>query len=112
MLKFLDGPAQNVTLCCARAPRFLRVTRSRKGQFDALDQLTDTPEPGEVLYAYEKAEDHGVVHYDGRDKQGRRFGRWEEVADYRLCTEQPSDAVMRDRKQWAAWATTRAEQKA
>lgn len=103
MLRFLDGPAAGKTLTCTRAPIYLRVVEDADGTFDALDQLTDVPEPGERIHVYRMAEDHGMVHYDGRDKQGRRFGRTEQCADYRLNPEQPDDATVRDTALWRAW---------
>ena len=103
MLKFLDGPAAGVLLGCARAPYFLRVVRDGL-TWDALDQLTDAPNPRESIHVYRKSEDHGTVHYDGRDKHGKRFGRWEQCADYRLHEHQPDDATIRNNALWAAWA--------
>lgn len=109
MLKFLDGPAAGVVLACSRAPHFLRVvhatdSRESEQEWDALDQLTDTPRHGEKVYVYRKTEDHGWVHYDGRDKNGRRFGRTEQCADYRLHESQPDDATLRNNAKWAGWA--------
>lgn len=109
MLKFLDGPAQGVMLSCARAPMFLRVvqatdSRESEQEWDALDQLTDRPRPGERIHVYIKAADHGTVHYDGRDKHGKRFGRWEQMADYRICDPQPDETTLRDQARWEAWA--------
>lgn len=105
MLRFLDGPAAGVSLCCARAPLFLRVVQDTAGKWDSLDQLADTPAPGETIHVYRKVSSEGTVHIDYRDAQGRRRGRWEQIAGYRLHEVQPDDATLRETAAWRAWAT-------
>jgi len=51
MTTFEDGPAKGQHLSLQRAPKFLRVVEDG-GKWDALDQPTDEPRPGETLYAY------------------------------------------------------------
>ena len=47
--------------------------------------------------------DAGMAFIDGQDKQGRRWGRCQAWADYRLYTEQPDDATARNTEAWRAW---------
>ena len=103
MLKFLDGPAAGVRLMCARAPLLLRVVRGVEGGWDALDQLGDTPAEGEAVHVYLKASDDGTVHIDYTDRDGRRRGRWEQCASYRLYDQQPDAATARDTTAWREW---------
>lgn len=111
MLKFLDGPAAGKVMSCSRAPIFLRVVSDAEGNVDALDQLCDVPKQQETVTVYVKAEDHGWVHYDGRDKHGKRFGRTEQCADYRLYERQPDDATARDNWRWRQWCQDEHERK-
>jgi len=106
MLRFLDGPAVGVSLCCSRAPLYLRVVRDGN-TWDAMDQPGDRPQDGETLYAYRRTADAGSIHYSGRDARGKRFGRTEQFAEYRLCEPQPDDATMRDAARWRGWAEAR-----
>ena len=106
MIRFLDGPAQGVTLPCARAPLFLRAVLNSVGGWDALDQLTDEPDPFERIEVYQLHGHAGSVHYDGINlSTGRRFGRTEMTGDYKYFPDQPSDQIVRDKQQWQAWAT-------
>jgi len=114
MTKFTDGPAAGKILPLARMPMplFLRVVKDG-GDIDALDQADDEPKAGEELFAYRKASSDGTVHVDGRDKNGKRFGRWYESCTYALCDNQPSQEVMRGTDSWREWcmANATAEQK-
>lgn len=105
MISFIDGPAQNLTLSLARAPRFLRVVHGAK--WDALDQIGDEPASSETLYAYEcatPADQIGSCFWDGRDpKTGRRTGGCSRIAEYRYVPNQPTDAQMRDQTHWEMW---------
>lgn len=103
MTKFENGPAADTTLCLARVPLFLRVAVADNGEVDALDQLDDEAKADETLYAYRKVSDDGTVHVDGRDRQGRRFGRWYVCATYALCEHQPDQATMLDVAAWREW---------
>jgi len=51
MTRFLDGPAEGVTLMLRRAPIYLRVVH-RGTEWDALDALDDRPTPDETIYVY------------------------------------------------------------
>ena len=114
MHKFIDGPAQGIVLCCQRAPLFIRVVRSHVG-FDALDQLDDTPESHEEVFVYVLYGKPGSVHYCGRDKNGKRFGRTEQTADYRLYDPSvlgpcPDQVCLRDNKLWREWCTVKRDE--
>lgn len=105
MTKFLNGPAAGQTLMLKRAPIYLRVVRLAIGvgssKWDALDQPTDNPETGEIVFAYKckcKGEP-GTVHLN----MGRKGGGWYAVAEYELCEVQPTDAEMRSTPAWQAW---------
>jgi hypothetical protein len=114
MLKFIDGPAAGQVLMCQRAPLFLRVVR--KGDvFDALDQISDEPAKNEEVFVYVLYGQVGSVHYCGRGKDGKRFGRTEQTAAYRFYDETvlgsgPNDATVRDTKLWQEWCTRKREQ--
>jgi hypothetical protein len=111
MITFLDGPAQGQTLALKRAPRFLRVTRFRAKEFDALDQLDDTPRVGEMLFAYEIAEYQGVYHLlCGRGAKSAS-GFYQQGA-YRFVVDQPDDATMRDTERWRQWCMARKDESA
>jgi hypothetical protein len=101
--RFEDGPAQNTALSLRRAPYYLRVVM-KDGKFDALDQLEDTPAADEQITVYFLKSNDGFVHVDGRDpKTGKRFGRTETMATYKLCPVQPDDATVRSTMLWQAW---------
>lgn len=105
MVSFLDGPAQGVHLTLQRTPTYLRVVRrSEAGKFvwDALDQLTDTPQLDETCFAYCLVGGTGVCHIDYTEK-GKRKGLWCKVATYCVCDPQPNDETMRDTSLWRAW---------
>lgn len=105
MTKFTNGPAAGKVLELLRMPMplFLRVTKAQDGTIDALDQLDDTPRDDEELFLYRKARDDGTVHVDGRDKKGKRFGKWYNCCTYTLHETQPDQATMRDGALWPAW---------
>jgi len=102
MITFIDGPAKGQTLALKRAPRFLRVTRTRGGTFDALDRLEDRPQPREALFAYEIAEYQGVYHLRCGRGSKSASGFYQQGA-YRFVAEQPDDATMRDTERWREW---------
>lgn len=98
---FLDGPASGQRMMLRRAPVFLRVTQ-RHGKFDALDQLDDTPEPGEAIRVYILTAAPTAMHILIRGKN-KSAGGWYFSGVYRLAGEQPDDAVLRDNHRWRAW---------
>ncbi len=98
MTTFEDGPAKGQHLMLKRAARFLRVVEAN-GKWDALDQLFDTPEPTETLYAYEIIGPPGMCHLNC----GRDGGSWYPIATYRFVKVQPADAEMRSTEAWGKW---------
>ena len=109
MIDFQDGPAQGQggKLLIRRAPLHLRVVRSASGEWDALDQLDDTPRPDEQVFAYRLVEAGSAVHLSMRDKRGRRTGGWFVAATYAHVVEQPAEDVMRDTAKWRDWCLAR-----
>jgi hypothetical protein len=97
---FADGPAAGVRLVLGRAPWLLRVVRSAAGEWDALDQLGDTPRPGETISVYYRASD--VLRYHVLMVKRSQSG-WRESADYKLLSEQPPESVVRDTAAWQKW---------
>ncbi len=98
MTTFQDGPAKGQNLMLTRAPVWLRVVTGFIA-WDALDQLADTPAQGEKLYAYHLTAKPGMCHIN----RGRKGGGWYPIATYRIADPQPTDAQMRDAKEWADW---------
>lgn len=104
MIQFIDGPANGVTLNLRRVPVLLRVVCA-DGQWDALDQLHDTPKPTETVYVYRLVEKPSVVHVDSRGKDGRRRGQWLHYARYEYASLQPMREVLRNNVAWRAWCS-------
>lgn len=103
MIRFLDGPAVGVSLACALAPKFLRVVQKPDGTFDALGLALDVPGADEEITVYVLHEQQGSAHLSYTDARGRRCGRWEACASYRLHSTQPEDATARDNFAWRKW---------
>lgn len=106
MTEFTDGPAAGKVLLLRRHPLFLRVTRTeptgrqRVQQFDALDRLTDEPEPGETLFAYRRtALSERAVHI----RVARGASGWYRRATYTLHPEQPVAAIVAASGLWRDW---------
>lgn len=103
MTTFEDGPAKGQTLSLARAPLFLRVVHDNAGTsqhgWDALDQPEDSPRERESIHVYLLAHKPGHVHIN----RGRKGSGWYAIASYRLYTQQPDDATMRDSGRWSVW---------
>lgn len=100
MINFLDGPANGQRLMLRRAPIFLRV-ELKNGKWDALDQISDEPQQGALLYVYRLASEVGTCHMNF----GRGKGGWYSIADYRYYGDdrQPPETVMQDLSQWHTW---------
>ena len=120
MIKLLNGPAAGVFLDCKRAPRYLRVVESPEmatpnHRWDALDQLSDTPEPHETIHVYQwvKHVDMGPVHIDGV-RNGRRFAQWmSSAADHYRHLGWLSEELresFRDNAAWRAWCIRNQEE--
>lgn len=97
MVSFIDGPAAGKVLMLRRAPKFLRVVESH-GQWDALDQLHDTPQPEETLHVYQLKGKVMNCHV-----KMRKGGGWFVMARYELCLEQADESSMRENAAWQAW---------
>lgn len=106
MSSFTNGPAHAVKLMLRRAPKFIRVTE-HAGEFDALYQLSDEPQPSESLFAYERigAPMSYHIRLSGKAKAGSGFYQ---DAEYAYITKQPDDATMRERERWQQWCRERA----
>lgn len=70
MTRFIDGPAEGVTLMLKRTPVYLRVVRNRQGKWDALDQLDDSPASDEEIFVYRLKEHLGNAFVDGPKIKG------------------------------------------
>lgn len=103
MTQFIDGPANGQNLMLRNARRFLRVTEFN-GKWDALDQPQDRPEPHEKLYAYQVDGPVSMFHIRSGKKGASGFYA---MANYKICTDQPGDPVMRDQALWEEWCETR-----
>jgi len=107
---FVDGPAHGAVLALTRAPIFLRVAISdqRVGnhKIDALDLLTDTPRPGERLFAYRRHGAPGFAFVCGRSR--KRGCMRLAVAEYHYLKKQPAPEIMQDVAKWRAWAAEQA----
>ena len=103
MTRFTNGPATGVTLLLRRVPIYLRVVAKQRQcgrpEWDALDQVDDTPTSDETLYAYRKVSDDGTVHIN----RGRHGSGFYAIATYEFIEPQPSDTTMRDTQQWRDW---------
>ena len=74
MIQFLDGPAAGHPMRLRRAPIFLRVVVDEKtGEVDALDQINDSPRPGEAMHAYRITEKPSHYHLVIRAPRQSRF---------------------------------------
>lgn len=107
MTRFIDGPAKGISLSLRTAPIFLRVVHMDKAkrEWDALDDYEDTPSPEETIHVYILAGTPGTCHIDGRDpKTGKRFGRWEVMAEYRIWRGgDPLEDEKRITELWQKW---------
>jgi hypothetical protein len=103
MIRLTDGPAAGQTLLLRRAPLYLRVVfnlATRK--WDGLDQLGDTPQPGELIYAYRRVAKPGSCMLDWTEK-GRRRGGCFAVASYAVVADPPDEATLRATEAWRQW---------
>ena len=107
-ISFRDGPAAGATLMLKRAPVFIRVAIQQNGGVDALDQLTDEPEPGETLHAYRRITKPSPFHI--RCGRGSRSG-WYVMADYVVCEDQPEAETMADTDRWRDWCLSQPKPK-
>lgn len=99
MTNFLDGPAMGQVLLLRRSPLFLRVVQAQGGEWDALDQLDDTPKPREKLFVYRLVKTEGRIHICRRGGRGGMYSR----ALYTLHDTQPADETLRLTRMWRDW---------
>lgn len=110
MTRFIDGPAAGQILNIKRLPLMLRVVQdSLTGEWDALDQLADVPNPSERIYVYRLDGQPSVAFVDFRGKSGRREGCRMLIGKYRLWPVQPAEDVLRSIPDWQAWCYANAE---
>ena len=104
MIRFLDGPAAGKVLNLQRHPLFLRAVQDKQtAQWDACDQLGDSPLNRERPFAYIRCGEESM-HLNARDATGKRCSRTVAVTTYRLIDgPQPFDETMRDNGKWQAW---------
>lgn len=100
MVSFKDGPAADVVLPLRRAPKLLRVVVSRKGIWDALDQLDDTPNPQEAIHVYRLTARATWMHI--RATKRSASGMYA-MADYAFVADPPAEEDLRDNARWRAW---------
>jgi hypothetical protein len=105
MINFLDGPAEGVTLALRRAPLLLRVVRSQRGAWDALDQLEDEAQPKESIFVYRLEGPTSWYHVCRRPRS--QSGMYM-IASYRVLPEQPAEEHLRTTKAWHVWADANA----
>lgn len=99
MCRFLDGPAAGVALTLRRAPVVLRAVQNRAGKWDALDQPTDDPAPGEKVYVYLAVPGTFCSGHISRRPHG---SMWFQANDYRLLEPQPMPEHFVGRR-WPEW---------
>src|SRR5690606_12130199 len=86
-----------------RCPLLLRVVQSPDGKWDALDQLADKPEDNEAIHLYWLASDVSSAFIDGADANGKRWGRYCNMAIYTPFPHPPPEEVMRVIDHWQLW---------
>lgn len=101
----LDSPIFRGSLSLKRVPKYLRFCwRGNSGcakNWDALDQIEDTPESYETCVAA-VLQSRGTMHVD-RTVKGRRVGEWHGTATYEVFDPQPSQEIMHDNAKWREW---------
>jgi hypothetical protein len=103
MTKFINGPADGVTLMLRRASLLLRVVYSdTKDEFDALDWITDSPQWHEGVYVYRRIGEPMVMMIDYCDRRGRH-GQRVASAEYEFLPAQPAEQYLRRPDAWQSW---------
>jgi hypothetical protein len=104
VITFLDGPAKGVELALRRVPKYLRVVRSCRGKWDALDQLDDEPRPREQIFVYVRRDDLPQSKMFVRASKRSLSGVWF-TCSYTFLQEQPEDFNVRTTWMWQQWAS-------
>lgn len=106
-VRFIGGPADGRDdLQFGRAPAYLRVVTTPtlldpSAGLDVLDQLDDTPEPGESVSVYRQTDYRFLGHACGRGGCVDLFD-----ATYRHM-ERVDGEALRETEAWRAWAESR-----
>lgn len=103
MVTFVDGPGTaRQGMMLRRAPIFLRVVVDESaGTVDALDQLDDTPSPGESVHVYERQGGLSMGHYCFRGREKGRSGFYP-IATYKHRPDVDGEAL-RGEEAWREW---------
>lgn len=88
-----------VAMGLAHTPLYLRFVRDHRGEWDALDQQDDMPEPDEEIVVGKRKPGEGRLHI-GRES-------WVTV-DYERIEPPPLD-VLRDNTKWREWCYIQAD---
>lgn len=101
MVEFIDGPAQGETLVLRNSPVMLRVVRSSRGNWDALDYPDDEPRPQERVFVYRLVGQPGRYHVKATKKSESGF-----CADAKYTYHYPppsDDYEVRTKDGWDRW---------
>lgn len=100
-------------LMIRRAPPLLRfvVTGDDSRTLDALDQLDDTPKPGERVIVARREKEATPCHMKFGGKAKGNSG-WYLMVKYTSVADPPPDAVVRDTERWRDWCRERAKRAA
>lgn len=101
MTTFISGPAAGQCLLLRRSPLLLRVVQNQAGKWDALDLLSDCPQPGETVFVYKAVSSEGAIHL----RMSGGGSGWYERTVYEFVEPQPDQATLSSTKKWQDWAT-------
>lgn len=96
---FIDGPAVGVFLQLQRGPMMLRLVQNAKGEWDALDLLTDKPRKDETVHVYRATGQGTTVHIKAAR---RKDSGWFRMLEYREWPN-PGDEHLRTMEAWHKW---------
>jgi hypothetical protein len=103
VITFIGGPATaRQGMLLRRAPDYLRIVVDADGGVDALDQLVDTPQDGELVHVYRRRGGVDAAHLCYRGKQKHRSGYYA-IAEYEYLADVDGEQL-RDTDAWRAWA--------
>jgi hypothetical protein len=97
MMLLFDGPAEG-SYMVGRAPLYLRAVVAADGTKDVLDQLGDTPRPGETVHVYRRVTAVSMVHLN----RGRHGSGFYASASYRHLPAVDGEAF-RSNAAWVVW---------
>lgn len=102
---FVDGPAVGTLLQLQRAPLMLRLVQDAKGEWDALDLLTDKPQEDETIHVYRATGGGTRIHIKAAS---RKDSGWFQMLEYREWPN-PGDEHLRTTKAWHEWCDANKE---